>query len=1487
MEVFDIFSKKIVTKILLYSSIAIVSIFNYSYVQAASSKQYETKYNVSLDKVWKIRFSREVDKSTLNQQNIKILDSEGKEMPIDLSLDADKHYVKIALKSGTYNGVHYSGKYEKDKKYSLIVKEGLMSEPSKNKKSKNLAYETIMDFNTIGDNEYPGLPIEDGLVVIGDKAYSIEYLSKHSAIANEITSNGNYYIAYISKEYGEKIKQVLGSNTTKGNQERANKILYYAPNGNQYEYEWNESFGEYKIVLPKAYVDVTPGVINGVVNLAVKQVQAVPGAKYFKLAHSNTIKPIGESISYSMTYPTEKLTILSADETPLATALVDVYLPKTGYISLSSVNETLGNTAGNISNNGSAAMDLDFYVYYVNSADKNSLYRKTLTGKMDTQISLDKAQYINVMGDWVYYSNYSDNGKIYKMKKDGTKKQKLCDDTATYITVSGGTIYYANQSDKGRLYKINTDGTIDGGALNRDPSGKVHGAPVMDDYGNYNKATDQANFINVVGDWIYYSNFSDGHKIYTVNKDGNIRRKVNDEWADGIQIVGAWAYYCSGSGAISKVRVDGTSSVVPLRGTTRKVDKGYHLNIVDGWLYYSNAEDGGKLYRIKEDGSGEKKKLADLTTDYINIVGDTMYLISGGKTYTLPLNTDGTIKPTLVTKDNNGNTVVDVKDLSITVAYEDANKTIGELESKYLPQKVAVFMKDDTVQQLPVDWNMKNRKYNGQGVYTYTGTVLGHGKQIKCTLTIPSEMLNATNIIEVYNNGPKNGSIMIKERSFGPSKQDQELKEKLKLAKRVEIGDIIKVYDNPNSEKPLGNVKVDANNANAPLVKGLDLDMYGRSFWITITRKDKAESKPTEVRQLGGPVLSGDVLDEDGEALGVDGRDISIKGWNNPTIRDDGFISDTTEITAQAIKSIYVIPGTGKLNMENQGVIPVGITNANYWNGGNARDLLTNYDLLTNDSLKNKLKEGNYSIYVVAGYDGKAEEDVNGFGSPIVIGKTASIPKVMKAIEEKIPKAPSVTKQYVKAGDEIKISGVTSEDEIYLAPEGARYIAKDITNKPYKSHDNLFFEEQNKSKDEREKEYEKSGKPSIEDGYQCKLINGRVPQGTRSGKYKIYLVNAIGSSSPASGEIIVDNEDPIIRVDSAKIEEITRQIPDPNNPNGTVDEFVEKKIKVNFAAFDNSFDNNIKEGIKVYVAKQSTPKSYVAYMEVKDKGDNKSFNISIKDKNAELTDYAIYAEDKTGNITQINLQDKNPSNETNNIALAIRTANEGVDLIKSKLVGRTKYVTKDLTTVSDNYEVIVGEVKYVLEEETLRNLGSNPSIDTFMNALMQAKQWDINNNKPMDDKPRLSSKVSIYKVNDVVYIEGNDNAPIKIEDKTKIGTDTAIVSNMLGLNPNENSTGGNSKQQQYIINVTGTAQKSGKLRVCLAGKYFDINMVSGDDATNIATKIKEAINNNTILDTYQYPEVNVESTGSEVKLTRKSPGAVVPTFAIDYFNYDD
>ncbi len=487
----------------------------------------------------------------------------------------------------------------------------------------------------------------------------------------------------------------------------------------------------------------------------------------------------------------------------------------------------------------------------------------------------------------------------------------------------------------------------------------------------------------------------------------------------------------------------------------------------------------------------------------------------------------------------------------------------------------------------------------------------------------------------------------------------------------------------------------------------------------------------------------------------------------------------------------------------------------------------------------------------------------------------------MKATEEKIPKAPSVTKQYVKAGDAIKISGVTKEDEVYLAPEGGSYVAKDITNKPYKSHDNLFFEDQSKSKGERETEYEKSGKPAIEEGYQCKLVDGKIPQGVRSGKYKVYMVNAIGSSSPASGEVIVDNEDPVVRLDTAKQDPVTKTV----TQNGTTTtETVGQKFKVNFAAFDNSFDNSIKEGITVSMARLDSPKSAVKAQEIKDKG-IKTFEVTINDPNANLNDYAIYAQDKAGNIGQINLKEQASATNTSTIALAIRTDQEGVDLVKSRLVGRTKYMTKDLTKVSDNYEITIGTVKYALQEDSLRNLGVSPSIDAFMNTLMQAKEWDSNANKPKENGSQLSSKVSIYKVNDVVYIEGNDKELIKINDKTKIGTDSAIVSNIIGLNPDEGNTGVDSKKQQYVITVTGEAKNKGKLIVCLAGKCFNIDIVANEGAESIATKIATAINNNRILDGYE--NETAIATGNTVKLIRNYGGAVIPTFTIESFNYDN
>jgi hypothetical protein len=48
------------------------------------------------------------------------------------------------------------------------------------------------------------------------------------------------------------------------------------------------------------------------------------------------------------------------------------------------------------------------------------------------------------------------------------------------------------------------------------------------------------------------------------------------------------------------------------------------LNISNGWIYYSNASDGNKLYKIKVDGTS-KTKLNDIATSCINVVDNWIF----------------------------------------------------------------------------------------------------------------------------------------------------------------------------------------------------------------------------------------------------------------------------------------------------------------------------------------------------------------------------------------------------------------------------------------------------------------------------------------------------------------------------------------------------------------------------------------------------------------------------------------------------------------------------------------------------------------------------------------------------------------------------------------------------------------------------------------------------------------------------------------------
>lgn len=1072
--------------------------------ESSSDRVFSTKQDVAVDKIWRIRFNREIDPSSVNENNIKIYDyGNSRFMPVDVSQGIDKHYIIVKLKSGTYNGNYFSGKYEYGKKYRLDIINQIISKATANEKNKRMLYNLKMDFTTRLENPYPGIPAEDGTIIMKDKAYSIAYLEKNSQLANDIIKNGEYEAYYIYSKDEERIRKLLGDEYHNSTFTRSKEITYYAGDGSQHIYKWNDVAKEYKLVPAAVFADITPGSNSGLVNINIKSVNAVPGAVYYKLKHSNNIKKIGETTTLISSLPLEEISILSSNETVVAKGVLDVTKDVAKYYNLIHITQTLGTTAGNSNNNGSFVMNSDLDTIYRNTGDNKTMYKKDLTGSIDYQISLDNAQYINALGQWVYYSNYSDEGKIYKVKKDGTERQKICDDKSTYITVSGNQIYYSNHSDKGRLYVINTDKT--GGTT--DSAGNVHGKPVMTSTGSYDtSAYDEVSYINVVGDWIYYSNVSDRHKIYVVNKDGTARRKVNDEWSDCVQVEGDWVYYASATGVLSKVRKDGTGVVVPIRAKTTEVDKGYHLNVVGDFVYYSNAEDSGKLYKIKTDGSGQKYKLADIKADYINIIGDWIYIVTDNqtKTYMLPIDTDGKVPPKLVTKNSLDNKIVKVDNIKKFVDYSDVTLPLKTLEVKYLPPKVPALMSDDTYKEVTVSWDTNNVKYK-DGVYTYTGTILGYGQKIILDLNIPSQMLNDTNKIVINNNGGANDTLEVIGTLDGDSN-----------SVRLKAGDIISVYKEEACTNLLGKGTV-ATDRKA-LISKLNLDPYGESIYLTVKREGKGESKPTEVKQIEAPILdSSNVDDEDIEGLGIDGRDFAIKKWVNSEFNKNKTY-DNYKIISQ---EIYILQGKTVLDMRNQKSVAsskepgkgLSIVSSS-WTGSKAMNIYRDgKDLL--------FKDGIYDIFISTGFTGLAAPDSSGF-KPLVEGNIATdAPGSMTVKGENIPNEPSITTQRYKGGSTISLNlQLKDREEVYLVP--IEYADRFIGWKKEDGKADPFTDEYKTSVITNGKNIEIVAPGGIDPSY----LN------YRDRAYKVFIKNSVGVSSPSKGNIIIDNKAPELRMDS-------------------------------------------------------------------------------------------------------------------------------------------------------------------------------------------------------------------------------------------------------------------------------------------------------------------------------------------------------------------
>lgn len=1005
----DMRQKKILVSLMI---VFFMSTFLNIRVEGAT-KGYQTLKtikNVEMLKEFKIRFSENLNPNTVNTGYIKVYTDE--KNPV-------RQFVKIELDKKNKDTIIITpvNRYKQGVRYKIIVESGLESEDGE-----NLGKGFVIPFEV--KNFYAGLPVEGGILILGNESYSIEYIAKNSAKKNEIL-RGNYQVFYINEKMKNRIKNVIGGEFVDGTElppgYNFKKPMYHTDaEGERHMYIWNYEKSEFVEVEASIRVKSTVNMNTlkeKVVMVKVEQVNYLEGAAYYKLNSSTGFVPINEPSIFSVSELGENITLYSKSMTKLATT--DLFAAYEGtYTRKLRVFEATpeGNSPGNIINNGYVAADENGYVVYNNTGDGNRLYRNDINGIFHNVISDDYAQYINVSNEWIYYSNYTDKGKLYRMKIDGSAKEKLTDDSyVAFINIIGDSIYYSNYSNGGQITRINRDGS---GTI-IDSKGMKRGKAIS------LEMEDEAYFLNIVGDWIYYVNISDHHRIYKVNKNGKFRSRLSDEGASSIQVVDDWIYYTNSRGELRKVRKNGSKETEDIDGVVTKFKRGYFFNVVDDWIYYSNADDSSRLYKIKVDGTG-KQRISRQRVSYISVAYNTIYYVSDGVMFTLPTDADDKTRPVAVKKVENKNKIVVVDDvIEKTVAYDEVNKPIEWLESKYLDTKVSGILSDNKMRQFVVQWDTKGA-VTINGVREYRGKLIGYNQFIKFRLTIPSEMLNETTTISVYNNpGTRTGQIEV----YSDPVRDGENNNPPKLSEN----DVITIYADEKLSVPLRIAAVQRNGIyNKAIFSNFDLDRYGiKKYYMSIKRQGKAPSKGTEFTIGEAPVITNSihkpVRDLDKEGLGIDGRDFFIEeleATNNKTVLSS---------------KIYLTRRGAQLRIQNRNLVPFDEKNVvgDSWIGREYQDdSVPNKDKvpMNIDSMGNVLNVENYDLFMVCEYVDKAGADSRG-QSPTIRGWAVSEPASIQVESEELPTKPTINSKTYKYGDVISLGIVPKAGEqAFLIP---------------------------------------------------------------------------------------------------------------------------------------------------------------------------------------------------------------------------------------------------------------------------------------------------------------------------------------------------------------------------------------------------------------------------------------------------------------------
>ena len=282
----------------------------------------------------------------------------------------------------------------------------------------------------------------------------------------------------------------------------------------------------------------------------------------------------------------------------------------------------IGNTAGNLNNAGSAAIQGD-WIYFCSSG--NMLYKTKSddsSGFILLADAVDSYGYLNVVDDWIYYNDAGSG--ISRIRTDGTGKENVFGKSFSNTVIVGKDLYYKNTE-----------------AFNAaDFSSYFSDCPLIKrDLQTGNEKVIKGHvtsFVVADGKIVGYvtrpvpQGSAKHTDCFTVDFDGNILKNWREKhWIKSLVMMNGCYYFIEEHDAL--LDGDEISHVVkkPLQGNAvaQLAECADLLNVTDDWIYYNCGDDKGSwdgLWKMRHDGS-EKTKLFDGYTNNLSVVGDWLF----------------------------------------------------------------------------------------------------------------------------------------------------------------------------------------------------------------------------------------------------------------------------------------------------------------------------------------------------------------------------------------------------------------------------------------------------------------------------------------------------------------------------------------------------------------------------------------------------------------------------------------------------------------------------------------------------------------------------------------------------------------------------------------------------------------------------------------------------------------------------------------------